>query len=169
MQVSGQPTTFEDRPVSCKLYLSAIAQNDVRFTFCSRILDGISRRTIPADSRLVPALIWLVSMWRSSVMVEVRALEMFARSICNAKNASPRIGSKVKSTLKLSQYKAGDSCVRRDSLPFCTEFFTLSPVGSNSSNFLVSFCFGWAITWFLWPHSLHEVHWLMSVRLYVLV
>lgn len=58
---------------------------------------------MPSDSRLLPTLILFVSMPKSVVMILVSAFEMFPRSICSAKNASPRIGSKMKSSL-ISQH-----------------------------------------------------------------
>lgn len=72
-------------------------------TFCSKILDGISKSTIPIDSKALPVLIWLVVTPRSSVIVLVKAFDMFPLSNCKAKNAKPRIGSKIKSTLDTGQ------------------------------------------------------------------
>lgn len=44
-------------------------------------------------------LIWLVVICRSSVMVEVKTALIFPRSICMAKKAKARMGSRMKSIL----------------------------------------------------------------------
>lgn len=56
--------------------------------------------TIPADNNCVPTLIWLVVMPKSVVMVDVSAPLILPRSTCREKKARPRMGRRMKSTLR---------------------------------------------------------------------
>ena len=55
--------------------------------------------TMPAENSCVPTLIAFVLTPRSVVMVDVRAVAMFPRSICRTKKAKARTGIKKRSTL----------------------------------------------------------------------
>ena len=64
------------------------------------IFEGISERTIPAESSCDPIFIWFVVIWRSLVIVDVKTALILPRSICKAKKAPARIGRRMKSILR---------------------------------------------------------------------
>lgn len=66
---------------------------------CIIIFDGISERTIPAESSCDPILIWFVVILRSFVILDVKTALIFPRSICKAKKATASIGMRMKSIL----------------------------------------------------------------------
>lgn len=74
-----------------------------RRTRMSRILDGISRRKMPRDKSWFPTLISLVVIPRSSVMLEVKALPILARSNWSAKNPNMSSGIRMKSILLMTK------------------------------------------------------------------